>query len=230
MTAATVPEMGTSEPDLGTQLGMVPDLPTDYLAIPFDWQRGGQEKWEILAQMAADRPHWFSGPTTDPERRQIVAYLLTHPEHLVWEVWRGGAFVGILMLQRIAPKADALLHFVFVDRSLSGKAKLIQRFCGYCFEDLGLQRLSLEVPEYLQTLASFARRKLDFRFEGEGLEPHPVERIMLTPTRVKVVNPHQWLAERGARREQAHWCDGKWYDVLCLRLLAREYRELHPEV
>lgn len=209
---------------------MIPNIPDQYLMQPLDLTVGTEEKLGVIQTNAAQNPAWFNGPTTPEERAHVATYLITHPEHLTWEVWRGGAFVGIVMLWRITPKSDALLHFAFADRYLAGKAALLRRFCRYCFEDLGFQRLSMEVPEYVPTLVSFARRKLAFKFEGEGLDEHPVERVYAEPSRVKVENPHLWIASRGSRRERAHWKAGEWFDLICLRLLASEYREHYPEV
>jgi len=202
---------------------------SEYLATPYEPERGGPEKVQRILDAAANHPQWFNGPSTPEERQHLAFWLLNHPEHLTWEVWRGGELVGILLLWKITPKTDALLHFVFFDHNLAGKVGLLQRFLGYCFRDLGFQRITMEIPEDIEKLVSFARRKLAFRYEGESaVKSHPLIADLERATG-KSGNPHTWVAAQGSRRERAHWRDGVWLDLICLRLTAPEYLERHPE-
>lgn len=202
---------------------------SEYLATPYEPERGGPEKVELILAHAAAHPQWFNGPSTPEERGALAFWLLHHPEHLTWEVWRGGELVGILLLRKITPKTDALLHFVFFDHNLVGKVGLLRRFLGYCFKDLGFQRITMEIPEDVDKLVSFARRKLAFRFEGESaVKSHPLIADLERATG-KSGNPHTWVASQGSRRERAHWRDGVWVDLICLRLTAPEYQERYPE-
>ena len=188
----------------------------------------GAEKLAIILDHAAEHPEWFAHASTEDERRQTAYWLLTQPTHLTWEVWRGGELVGILLLWRITPKVDALLHFVFFDRNLVGKVRLLRRFLRYCFEELGFQRISMEVPEDVEKLISFARRKLAFRFEGEdAVRSHPLIAELQRATGSSG-NPQTWAAKVGSRRERSHWRDGRWLDVVCLRLTAPDFRERYP--
>lgn len=193
-----------------------------YLAVLFDAERGGPEKMEALLAYAAGHPEWFPVPMS-PEERAVESWqMVTDPEHLAWEVWRGEVLVGILLLTDINPKVEARLHFLFFDQALIGKRKLLQRFLRYCFEDLGFQRVSLWVPEHVQTLVSFARRKLAFTYEGEvALRTHP------TVLQWKRKSPGDaievWMAKQGSRKERAHWHAGAWTDVVCLRVTAPEF-------
>lgn len=203
--------------------------PVALLMTPLDLEAPNAEaKVAIMLDHAVAHPEWF-GAESDPEaRRQSALWLLTNPYHLTWEVWRGSELVGILLLWRITPKVDAVVHFVFFDRNLVGKVRLLRNFLRYCFEELGFQRLSMEVPEDVEKLISFARRKLAFRYEGEGaVQSHPLV-ADLERWRGKDGKPHVWAASVGSRRERAHWRNGEWLDVVCLRLLAPEFREQYP--
>lgn len=209
----------------------------DYLAVLFDPSRGWGER---MAQLASDYPHWFGVPMTPAERAELLFAIFSNPSHLTWEVWKEEEIVGLIVLTQIHPKMDALLHFAFFDRNLVGKTRLLQRFLAYCFTDLRFQRISVQVPEFYQTLLSYYRRKLGFRYEGEtvlanhqtvgqirSLMDEPIEAAV---TRFRSLSPrdkvHVWLASRGSRRERLHWHEGKWHDVLCLRLLAEEFHPL----
>lgn len=217
------------------------------MLVPLDLTAPNAEaKLQRILGAAQENPQWFGVESTAEDRLQSAYWLLTNPQHLTWEVWRGGELVGILLLWRIIPKVDALLHFVFFDRDLVGKVRLIRKFLRYCFEELGFQRISFEVPETPappfvraqgfgkttrkarnNTLVSFARRKLSFRFEGEdAVKQHPLVAELERATGGS--GPQMWVAGVGSRRERAYWSEGRWIDVICLRLLAPEFRELHP--
>lgn len=169
-----------------------------------------------------EHPYWFNAPSTPEERALAASLYLQDPMNRVWEVYRGGEFVGVITLWRIAPQVDALLHFVFFDHKLAGKRQLLLSFLGHCFEDLNFRRISMEIPETVGTLVSFVRRKLGFRFEGEArtLDHYLVKRVR---ERKEMPNPEEWIASHGSRREGAHWHDGEWRDVLCLRLTRDDF-------
>lgn len=120
---------------------------------------------------------------------------------MVWEVWRNGEFLGIIVLDRIVAGIDARLQFVFFDDELGSKEPLLQAFIARCYADFGLVRLTTEVPECMSNLIGFVRRKLGFRYEGELQAPASV-------------------ARRGSRRERAYWDGTRWHDVMVLRHLA----------
>jgi RimJ/RimL family protein N-acetyltransferase len=194
------------------------------IAIPYHPLEGNPIKNTIILDAAVAHPHWWSAPTTPEERRIAAAAMLTNPDHRTWEVWRGGDLVGILLLWRISLRVDALFHFVFFDRNLVGKRALLRNFLAYCFTDLGFVRLSMEVPEQVQTLISFARRKLGFKYEGEHRqEDHEAVKSLGVGTTGKLQEPARWVAQQGSRRERAHWHEGEWRDLVCLRLLRDEY-------
>lgn len=199
-----------------------------YLAVVFDPERGGPGKIEALLRYAIEHPEWFSTPVADEDRAAVAWAILTHPQHLAWEVWRGDSLVGIILLTDISPKVDARLHYLFFDRDLVGKTRLLRRFLRYCFDDLGFQRISMWVPEYVSSLVSFARRKLKFTYEGEAaLRTHPT--VLQWKQRSPGDGTHVWMASQGSRRERAHFHNGEWCDVLCLRITGPEYRVFFGE-
>lgn len=199
------------------------------MMVPLDLTTPNRdEKLRVILGAALEHPQWFGVESTAEHRAEAAYWLLTQPNHLTWEVWRGEELVGILLLWRITPKVDALFHFAFFDANLVGKTRLLRRFLRYCFEELGFQRISLEVPEDVKQLISFARRKLSFRFEGElAVKSHPLVANLERATGSSG-NPHVWVASQGSRRERAHWRDGRWLDVICLRLTAPEFRGCYP--
>jgi RimJ/RimL family protein N-acetyltransferase len=192
-----------------------------YLAVLFDPTRG----WgEHVATLAAQYPHWISAPTEAVDREQILFAIVTDPKHLAWEVWRGSDIVGIILLTDISPLVDARLHFAFFDHSLTSKTRLLRRFLAYCFGELRFQRITVQVPDFVEPLISFYRRKLGFRYEGEALaREHPAVAELGAHSTGKMQHPNVWVASRGSRRERAHWHQGAWHDVVCLRITAPEF-------
>lgn len=191
-----------------------------FIVVPYDPLVGDPTKnTRILDQLCA-RPQWTRVPLDPARLRANYAALLTDPRHGVFEVWRGGDLVGILSLTGVVPGVDAILHFVFFDGNLVGKRRLLHQFIGKCFRDFGFQRLTMQVPEPVDPLIRFARVKLGFRYEGEdAIQAHPAL------PKLGMENPHVWVARQGSRRQHAHWQDGRWHDLIQLRLLASEYRE-----
>jgi hypothetical protein len=194
------------------------------MAVPFV---STPAKVQIILEACLKHPWWFNAPATDEERAMAAAVLIHDPYNKVWEVWRGGQFVGLLLLWRIQDRVDAVVHFVFFDQNLIGKRGLILSFLGHCYHELGYQRLSIEVPEFKMAMLGFARRKLGFRFEGEQ---EVLKMVVQHQLRLK--DPYRSnhkesiavvMAGAGSRREAAHWHEGKWYDVLCLRQTRSEY-------
>lgn len=215
-------------------------------AIPYEMQRAGETpetagaRSGIILDRMCEHPFWFSTPMERAQIRESAAWLLTHPEHLKWEVWCGGQLSGMILLSRLTPGVDALLHFTLFGASLMGFRKLLWRFIGkVCFEELGLQRVSFELPENAETLVAFFRQRLAFRYEGElnlrggafgkyvatHLEDRGTSRKAAPAGQFHTQIPETALARLGSRREAAHWdADSKvWRDLLLLRLLKSEY-------
>ena len=199
--------------------------------VPYVFQREGETPEHagarggaILDQMVA-HPMWFAAGAPDDIRAQS-AWLLTHPEHLKWEVWFGGKLTGMIVLSRVTPKVDALLHFTFFGCSLFAARQLLWNFLGYAFETLDLQRISFECPEHVKGLTVFMREKLCFLYEGElSCKEHRITQFLQSGKAGIYHTAHapMWLAKQGARREHAHWDGKRWRDILLLRLLKSEW-------
>lgn len=197
-----------------------------YVILPYRWHTGNPEADELkngkILAHCSTMSNLFPLPWSEDERKVLVANILTDSKNLYWEVWKKPPMelVGLLILTRIVPKLDALAHFAFFDRHLVGKRPLIQTMLSWCFEQLELRRISVEIPEHLEPLIRFAR-KLGFRYEGETLAAsHP----MTTALEQKGVNhAPQWVAKWGSRLEGMHFDGQAWRDVVLLRLLREEH-------
>jgi RimJ/RimL family protein N-acetyltransferase len=189
------------------------------LMVPYVWDQGDLTRNVKLLDHLVSHPQWIGNPNLSPEDLRLVhATILTDPRNRLFECWRGPEFVGVLYLTEIFPGVGATLHFTFLDAELRGKAKLLHQFIGRCFNEFGFHRLTMYIPEHVETLASYARRKLGFRFEGEPRD-HPLYGKLGTE------NPSVWVARQGSRREKMHWDEktGQWSDLIVLRLLKDEY-------
>lgn len=193
------------------------------LAVPLNPLRLSERTATSLLDGMLSVPAIFPVPGTVEERRILIASILSDPLNRAWLVWNGGNLTGVLLLTHIIPQVDAQAHFVFFDRTLFGRKALIWNLMGKVFQEYDLQRLTVEVPEYLTPLYKFVRKKLMFRLEGEGIaEQHPLVIQKLNPY---VPNGPTWVARLGSRRERACWNPetSEWSDLLRLRLLREEY-------
>ena len=209
---------------------------SELFAIPYRPLEGNPAKNTIVLDAVSQHPWWFAKEGKPEDRRFTAAWLLSDPANLFWEVWRGGEFVGILCLWRISLKMDALVHFIFFDKNLVGKRTFLLRFLDYCFTTLEFERLSMEIPEPVDTLIRFARKKLGFRYEGEARQvDHPsmqavkpvLDAIGQKTVKGQIENPAVWVARQGSRREKAHYYNGQLRDIVCLRLLKSEFYDFY---
>jgi hypothetical protein len=181
----------------------------------FFWATANPIECTAMLDEFVAHPEFLAYPLTPEQARVAGADLLTNTANLVWTTYNGRDLTGCVILTRIIPRVDALVHFMMIDKDLASKRKLLRNLLGYCFRELGFNRLSMEVPEGVR-LERFARKVLDFRLEGE-IRPR-------NPELPKGLSDN-WVARQGSRREQAYF-DGKtWHDVVLLRLLAREWVE-----
>lgn len=200
--------------------------------VPYVFQREGETPEHagarggaILDQMVA-HPMWFAAGAPSEGIREQSAWLLTHPEHWKWECWLGGRLVGMIVLSKITPKVDALLHFTFFGTSLFSARQLLWNFLGYAFEHLDLQRISFEAPEHVKGLVTFMREKLCFLYEGEvHSREHRIAQFLASNKAgiYHTAAAPMWVAKQGSRREHAHFDGKQWRDILLLRLLRSEW-------
>lgn len=113
----------------------------------FHWEQADPLEVTDLLNEFVDHPEYMAYPHSPEEIRVIGAKLLTDPMNLIWTTYSGKDLTGVMILTRIVPRVDALLHFLFLDKNLMGKRKLLNNLLGYCFQDLHFHRLSMEVPE-----------------------------------------------------------------------------------
>lgn len=179
----------------------------------YHWQKVHPFENTLLLDAFVAHPEFLNYPHSQEEARAIGAHLLTDPSHFIWASYNDKDLTGVILLTRIVPRVDALLHFFFIDQNLAAKRKLLQNIIGYCFTDLGLNRLSMEVPEGVR-LERFARKVLNFRLEGETRQRNPELPKSLSDN---------WVARQGSRREQGYFDGTTWSDILLLRLLASEW-------
>jgi hypothetical protein len=110
----------------------------DFLCTPFRPMAGSLTKNDTILAACAVHPDRFLVSPCSGDPQVLVAGLLTDPDNAVWEVWRGDAFLGILLLDRIVARVDARLQFVFFDDELASKAPLLNDFVARCFSEFEL--------------------------------------------------------------------------------------------
>lgn len=193
----------------------------------YSWDKVHPYENTLLLDAFVAHPAFLTYPTSPDNARLVGATVLTDPNHLIWSTYRGTEITGVMILTRIVPRVDALLHFMFLDRDLVSKRTLLRNLIGYCFTDLGFQRLSMEVPDRVVRLKDndrslavgtrmerFARKVLGFRLEGETRDRHHELPDSLH---------NDWVARQGSRRERSYFDGTKWSDIVLLRLLASEW-------
>lgn len=144
---------------------MIPFVADAFLCTPFDALGGAPDKNARILAAAAHAPERFGVPP-GPDAAAAIAARLTDPRNAAWEVWQNDTLCGILLLDRIEAPIGARLHFVFFDNDLAGKTTLLRAWIARYFEESALERLTLEVPDHMQALIGFARKKLGFLPEG----------------------------------------------------------------
>lgn len=156
---------------------------------------------------------------------------------VIFEVWRLDGtepeLVGLVAFTNVLPHVGAEMHPVFFDgrlRNANGKRELLLRLMEWAFEALGVHRVTMDIPLTSFALVDFVRKKLGFRFEGEG---RSIEVRRAVPGsghhrqvfRLVTVTPTAEEADIGSRRYQAFFKNGKWQDVLLLSITAAEFAE-----
>lgn len=202
-------------------------------AIPYQIDRGLGEKDiernHAIINHLVEHPLWFASSLTAEEIRMNAVWMASDPGHAKWEIWNGGRLAGMFILSRVVAPVDALFHFTLLPREKSGVSlfaakRLIYNFLGFAFEQFGLRRISMEIPEHYPTLIKFARQKLGFRYESE-LNHDRFDRVLRTRVSGDDETTKAQLALHGSRKEASHLNPktGEWGDVILLRLMRTEY-------
>jgi RimJ/RimL family protein N-acetyltransferase len=183
------------------------------VARRYHWADANPYESTALLDAFIQKPEFLTYPHAPEEARIIGARLLADPGHVIWTTYDHHRLTGVILLTRVMPRVDALLHFFFIDNDLASKRKLMHNLITHCFVDLGFNRLSMEVPEGVR-LERFARKVLGFRLEGETRDRNPELPKCLSDN---------WVARQGSRREASYFDGTAWRDIVLLRLLASEW-------
>ena len=193
----------------------MPDT-ANVFAVPYT--HDDPEKFAYIVEKCCDHRPWFDDwGWEDPEERKRIAikYLSdAYTNGKLMEVWDGANIVGVLVLNKVQYRTDATVHFLFFDHELANKRQLCLNAMKWAFEHFDVHRLCVEIPTYARALASFARKKLGFRYEAEA-------RQFSWPKDAKPLSRRQ--AELGSRRHQATRYKQEWHDVLLLSVTKEEF-------
>lgn len=179
----------------------------------YHWQEVHPFENTMLLDAFVEHPEFLSYPAEPAFARAVGASLLESPANIIYTTYTDKVLTGVVILTRIVPRVDALLHFMFLDKDLVSKRKLLNNIIGVAFTDFGFNRLSMEVPEGVR-LERFARKVLNFRLEGENRPRNPEMPKSLTDN---------WVSRQGSRREGSYFDGTAWKDIVLLRLLASEW-------
>jgi len=182
-------------------------------AKPFAYD---EARWiELLDKVCEHRP-WFDDRIWDDltkRRAAAVAYLADGLQFgRVWEVFHGEALVGVMVVNQLNYGSTGTCHFVFFDRQLANKRQLCLSTMDWLFTHLDLQILRAEIPTYAHSLATWARRKLGFRYDTEA---RPLARTE------KQLTERQ--AALGARRYRTTRYKDHWEDTWLLSITKDEF-------
>jgi RimJ/RimL family protein N-acetyltransferase len=178
---------------------------------------------QILDEVCKHRP-WFTDYLwEDPQvRRTSASWYLADAQAngKLWEVYKVDGevvdLVGIMMLNSLDYKIGAQCHFIFFDGELQSKRDLCLNMMQWAFDHLDLEILRVEIPTYAHKLASWARRKLGFRYEAES-------RPLKWPSGKRPLTRRQ--AELGSRKYRATYYKGQWTDALLLSITKEEFQQ-----
>lgn len=202
----------------------------EYFAVPLTLTP--IPKVSYILTRTSEHDGWFSD--FQKGRREIVAALLTDPANVIFEVWRtsdaeaGSQPVGLVVFTDITPYVNAEFHPIFFDGKLAnalGKRNLLLSLLLWAFQNLAVERISIEIPEFAGPLIHYARKKLGFRFEAEGrmitrwtkVSRRRSERVQETPTAAQ--------AALGSRKHRIVRYRGEWHDLILLSVTRGEFAD-----
>lgn len=81
--------------------------------------------------------------------------------------WVIDDFVGVYYLNHIVPGFDAQVHYAFFDGVQSGREDLTKKMLHYVFERYGFNRLSANIPCFVNVSTINFVERLGFQFEGK---------------------------------------------------------------
>ena len=201
---------------------------SEYIALPFSFEP--MAKVSYLLDRLVERDGWWSDYQRG--RREIAAGILTDPHNVLLEIWRRGDVasgtqpVGLVIFTNITPYVDCQFHPVFFDGKLAnalGKRNILLSLLAWAFQQLQVERISAEIPEFADPLIGYARRKLGFRFEAEG---RTITRwTALSRRRIEKVTqiPSASQAAFGSRKHRIVRYRGAWHGLILLSVTRDEF-------
>lgn len=180
------------------------------------------EKLAFLLDRLCEHRPWFNDFLwDDPQVRRNAANARIaegYAQGFVWEVYRGPALTGILLLDSIVDRTSAECHFVFFDKTLGDKLELCRTTMQLVFDQLGVHTLRVEIPAHVKPLVKFCR-KLGFRYESEVREPADPDVLSYA---------EEWAAI-GSRKRHAMRYQGAWIDSVLLSVTKEEFAHGRPK-
>jgi RimJ/RimL family protein N-acetyltransferase len=200
----------------------------EYVALPFSFEPMSAVSF-ILDRLVEHDSYWSD---YQAGRREIAAGMLTCPGNVLFTIWRkgdtapGSQPVGLVIFTDITPYVDCQFHPIFFDGKLAnalGKRNILLSLLAWAFHNLGVERISAEVPEFAGQLIAYARKKLGFRFEAEGRiitrwtrsSRRRAERVQQTPDAAQ--------AALGSRKYRVVRYHGEWHDLILLSVTRDEF-------
>lgn len=200
----------------------------EYLALPFSLEP--IIKVSYLLDRMVEHDNWWSD--FQAGRREIAASILTDPNSVLFEIWRRGDMmpdaqpVGLVVFTDITPRVNCTFHPLFFDGKMAnalGKRRILLSLLLWAFQQLQVERVSIEIPEFGAALIHYARKKLGFRFEAEGrmisrwtrVSRRRSERVTQTPTAAQ--------AALGSRKHRIVRYRGEWHDLILLSVTRDEF-------
>ena len=201
---------------------------SEYIALPFSIVP--MPKVSYILDRLVEHDGWWSDYQAG--RREIAAGMLADASNIILEIWRrddvapGTQPVGLVIFTNIVPYVDCQFHPVFFDGKLAnalGKRNILLSLLAWAFQQLRIERISAEIPEFAGPLIHYARKKLGFRFEAEGriierwtkVSRRRSERVQQTPTAAQ--------AALGSRKHRIVRYRGAWHDLILLSVTRDEF-------
>lgn len=91
---------------------------------------------------------------------------ITEPNSIWLEICSGEQISGIVCFTNLHKKIDTDLHILFLDRVLTDKKDVCKAVIRWGFDNLPLQRMTIETPFYYYSTIRLAK-EVGFKIEGE---------------------------------------------------------------
>lgn len=102
---------------------------------------------------------------TRGDLNQFIAYV-SNRDTFWMEIWEKDELVGLVVLEELHKIVDANAHVLFLDRHILRRIPICKVIIKWLFENMPLQRLTVEVPDWYENTVSLVRN-LGFNTEGK---------------------------------------------------------------